>query len=319
LLPGGGCLRQVPVRRPGSSGPQTTFKELEHTNWERSAEAYAVGFGPVTVQTVGALLQSARAPAPGQRILDVACGPGFVAESIVETATERRWLGGDAVDVVAVDFARSMLEIAERRLAVTRGAQAGGASVSFVEADAESLPFDDASVDAVVCNYGVLHLSQPDTFLREAYRCLRPGGWLALSVWAPPEETEAFRLVLESVQVAGNPEVPLPEGPPFFRFGDPAEARRSLISAGFSPESVECTKVPQFWEVQDADELYQTFLNGTARSRALLEGQTPREERAVRRHMQGLLDGIMEGRPRRELSVPGVVSAGQKQKQGALL
>lgn len=97
--------RRLPGK-PAAVAGIGTFRELEHTNWERSAEAYTVGFGPLTRQTIPTLLAAARVPRPGQRVLDVASGPGFVAEAVLEAARGRRWQGPDAIHVVALDFAR---------------------------------------------------------------------------------------------------------------------------------------------------------------------------------------------------------------------
>lgn len=66
--------------------------------------------------------------------------------------------------------------------------------VEFRVADAHSLPFEDGSFDVVLSNLTVHHLGDPDKFLAEAFRVLRPGGRLAFTVWADLSKLEAFGL-----------------------------------------------------------------------------------------------------------------------------
>src|SRR5207302_5786133 len=113
-----------------------------------------------------------------------------------------------SADVTGLDFSSAMIAEARRR----------HPAIEFSEGDAEALPFDASAFDAVVMNFGLLHLARPDTAIAEAHRVLRPGGRYALTVWAPPEQAVGFGMTLRAIQEHGNPNVGLPEGPPFFRF-----------------------------------------------------------------------------------------------------
>jgi SAM-dependent methyltransferase len=110
--------------------------------------------------------------------------------------------------------------------------------IAFQEGDAAALPFAEASFDAVVMNFGLLHLAQPEAALADACRVLRPGGRYAFTVWASPDQAVGFGMVLRAVEELGVKDVPLPEGPPFFRFSDVAESRRALEAAGFHDVTV---------------------------------------------------------------------------------
>src|SRR5206468_11528033 len=85
----------------------------------------------------------------------------------------------------------------------------------------------------------------PERALSEAYRVLRSGGRIAFTVWDTPDKAIGFGIVLAAIQKYGDPNVPIPPGPPFFRFSDPEESKRALTAAGFS--NVVVTPVAQLW------------------------------------------------------------------------
>jgi SAM-dependent methyltransferase len=198
-----------------------------------------------------------------------------------------------------MDFSAPMIAQASRRFTAPR----------FVVGDAEDLPFRSDTFDAVVTNFGVLHLGRPDAFLLEAHRTLRSGGRLGFTVWAPPEETLGFGIVLKAVQEHGDPAVALPAGPPFFRFSDALEAIRSLEQAGFTGAAVQ--RVPQLWRLGNPDGLFQAMMNASVRTRGLLRAQTPETLKAI----QGALYRAVE-RQRRgdayELPMPAVLATAVK-------
>jgi len=110
-----------------------------------------------------------RAVGPGARVLDVATGPGYVAA--------RAAARGAAA--VGVDIAAAMVSLAARR----------HPELEFRQGDAEALPFADASFDAVLGNFVMLHLGRPEQAAAEFARVLAPGGRLALTVWDLPQRS----------------------------------------------------------------------------------------------------------------------------------
>jgi len=231
---------------------ESAFHDFERAGWERAAEFYADAFGRLTSQTADELIDAARVTS-GSRVLDVACGPGFISAAAALRAA----------DVTGLDFSAAMIARARRR----------HPSIQWRDGDAESLPFDAGVFDAVVMNFGLLHLARPDPAIAEAHRVLRSGGRYALTVWTPPDKAVGFGMVLKAIEQFGTTRVPLPEGPPFFRFSDPAEFRRSLAAAGFSDVSVR--ELPLTWTVPSADALWDAMCRGGVRTAAVLRAQTP--------------------------------------------
>jgi len=260
-----------------------SFRAFEHDGWQRAAAHYADTFGALTTETVGPLLDAAGV-GRGTRLVDVATGPGYAAAAAAAVGA----------DVVAIDFSSSMIAAARRRYA----------HVDFREGDAEALPLSDRSVDAVVMNFGLLHLGRPDTALAEACRVLVAGGRAAFTVWATPDQAVGFGMVLHAIEAHGRMDVPLPPGPPFFRFSDSSEFARSLAAAGFI-DPVART-VPITWRVASGEDLLNAFLRGAVRTAALLRAQSPAALDAIR---QTLTDSVGGGC---DLPMPAVLASATK-------
>jgi SAM-dependent methyltransferase len=132
-----------------------------------SAGNYAVV--GTTLQIVGENLCEALDLRAGSRVLDVAAGNGNAT-----LGAARRWC-----DVVSTDYVASLLDSGRAR------AQAEGHAIRFQEADAESLPFPDASFDAVMSTFGVMFTPDQDQAASEMARVCKPGGRIGLANWTP--------------------------------------------------------------------------------------------------------------------------------------
>ncbi len=151
---------------PATAQPDLrAVKARQQAAWS-SGDYAVVG---TTLQIVGEDLCEALDVRAGHRVLDVAAGNGNVA-----LAAARR-----GCDVVATDYVPALLDRARARAA------ADGLAMEFREADAEALPFDDASFDAVVSTFGVMFTPDQPRAAAELLRVCRPGGRIGLANWTP--------------------------------------------------------------------------------------------------------------------------------------
>jgi ubiquinone/menaquinone biosynthesis C-methylase UbiE len=142
------------------------IKQRQQGSWS-SGDYAVVG---TTLQIVGEDLCEALDLRPGSKVLDVAAGNGNVT-----LAAARRWC-----DITSTDYVPALLERARERAAAEHF------TVDFREADAEALPFPDASFDVVVSTFGVMFTPDQDKAAAELLRVCKPRGKIGLANWTPP-------------------------------------------------------------------------------------------------------------------------------------
>jgi len=209
--------------------------------WERHRRLLFEGQRPVS-EWLGDQVD----PRPGPTILELAAGPGETGF----LAAERVRPNGH---VISTDVSQGMVDAA-RRGVETRAL----ANVECRVMDAHHIDLPEASVDAVLCRFGVMLMPEPARVLREARRVLRDGGRLAYAVWGPPDRNPWLTLLVGAALQSGH----APPGDPFgpggvFSLAAP-EANRALVEpAGFSEVHVEeiagamrYDSFDEYWEVQ---------------------------------------------------------------------
>lgn len=265
------------------------FDEFEASAWEERVEGYAGFFGAVTGRLVAPLLDLAQV-GPGKRVLDVATGPGYVA---AEAARRGATVWG-------VDVAEAMVARA--------GAEHPG--IEFRQADAQSLPFEDAAFDAVVGNFGLPHFGRPERAVAEGVRVLAPGGRLALTTWDAPAEMRMFGVFLEAVGDAGaGPPDGLPPGPDVFRFADDEEFQRLFEGQGLG--DVEVRRVAFTHPVTSFEDFWRALQRGTVRMASLVLGQSEETRERIRVALERRL-GAYQADGRFDVPVSVKLGAGRK-------
>ncbi len=151
------------------------------------------------------------APRPGERVLDVATGTGLAA----------RRVAARGATVIGVDLGADLIEAARAAAAEAR------LTIDFRVGDAEKLPFEDQSFDAVISTCGVMFVRDPQTAATELARVCRKGGRLGLTTW-PADGTIAG---LFKIMKPYMPEPPSPPPPSPFEWGSREKVRQLLGSA----------------------------------------------------------------------------------------
>lgn len=222
--------------------------------WERAAPGWGKradairDFGmPVSVAMIeGVGLQ------PGQRVLELAAGPGdtgFMAAELVQP-------GGT---LLSSDGAEAMIEVARRR-----AADAGLTNVEFKPLDLEWIDLPTASVDAVLCRWGIMLTVDPEAAAQEIRRVLRSGGRAALAVWDKAESNPWATIPSRALMELGHGQPPDPDAPGPFALGGEGQLTELLEGAGFEDVTVKTVDVPRFYDrveqfVEDTLEMSPTF------------------------------------------------------------
>ncbi len=158
-----------------------------------AAEAYESKFVPAMFGEWAAYLVDAAGIAPGQTVLDVACGTGVVARAAAARVGERG-------KVVGVDLNPAMLAVAQRHRP----------DIEWRQADAAALPFADGSFDAVLCQAALMFFPDVAQALRELARVVSPRGRVAVQVWGRLESQPGYGpLVAVAARHAGPDAVSL--------------------------------------------------------------------------------------------------------------
>jgi enediyne biosynthesis protein CalE5 len=145
---------------------------------------------------------------PGDRVLELACGPGSVGLAAAPLVMPRG-------EVVMSDVVPEMTAIA-----AARAAEAGFTNVTTRELDLECIDEADASYDVVLCRDGLMFAADPRRAIREIDRVLRPGGRVSLVVWGSPESNPWLSLMFDAVTTETGFPVPPPGVPGPFSLAD---------------------------------------------------------------------------------------------------
>src|SRR5437773_4571856 len=232
---------------------EDTFHRFEHEGWERVAHKYDSVWSPLTRQFIPYLINAAEITT-GMSVLDVACGPGSVSDAV-------RKAGGIPT---GVDFSGKMIAIAQTTFP----------DLSFVQGDAQNLPFEDAGFDRVLINFGLLHLSRPEKGCAEACRILKSGGRFGFTVWAAPQENPGAKIVNDAIEAHADLDVQLPEGPPRYLYTEREECRKVLEEAGFDGNSVSYETHAVEWHLPTASYFFEAERDAGVRTAGLLARQS---------------------------------------------
>jgi SAM-dependent methyltransferase len=225
------------------STPDADSQRLEMLDrWERAAvgwrkranEVRASGM-PVSIRMIEHLgLQ------PGQRVLELAAGPGDTGFLAAELITP----GGT---LISSDGTEAMLHVAR-----DRASDLGVTNVEFKQLNLEWIDLETASVDAVLCRWGFMLILDPAAAARETRRVLRPGGRLAIAVWDDAARNPWATIPARALVARGLAEPPDPDAPGMFTLAGDGVVQELLEDAGFVDVAVETVAIGRSYPSVDA-------------------------------------------------------------------
>jgi SAM-dependent methyltransferase len=196
----------------------------------------------------------------GERVLDIGCGLGSTTiEAAKRTATSGAAFG--------VDISRPLLQRARRR-----AVDAGVENVEFLEADAQTYKFDEATFDAVISRFGLMFFDDPEAAFANIAKAVRPDGRLAVVCPGEPLQTEWIRTTFTAVAPhVGLPDLGPPGSPGPFMFADPDRLTATIRNGGFRDVSIDAVVRPV--RLGDNVEDVAAFITSLPEGRHLLAGK----------------------------------------------
>jgi SAM-dependent methyltransferase len=226
--------RSIVEQPDGRSDPRDELRARLHGMWSAVAGSWAghADYADARGAQVGERLLDLTLPQPGERVLELACGPGglgFAAAARVAPDGE----------VVMSDVAAEMTAIASAR-ADARGLT----NVSTCVLDLERIDQPDDAYDVVLCREGLMFAVDPARAAREIARVLRPGGRVGLAVWGPRERNPWLGVVLDVVSAQTGAPAPPPGVPGPFSLSDSDKLAGLLADAQLADVAVSELPVP---------------------------------------------------------------------------
>jgi ubiquinone/menaquinone biosynthesis C-methylase UbiE len=258
----------------------TDLNELDRQQraaWKRAAaawEKWQVELREATAAVSRAMVDGI-SPEPGQRLLELAAGPGETGF----VAAQRVLPGGS---LLSTDQSEEMVAVARRR-----AAELGLDNVEFAVIDAQKLDLDPASFDGVLCRFGYMLMGDPVSAFKGTRRVMRSGAKLALAVWDTPDKN--LWMAALPMQLVARGALPMPEegAPTPWSMADMAQLEQRLAACGFSDTRVQ--RIEFQYEFSSFDQYWEITLDLAAPLREAIDGLGAEQLDDVRRAVREVL------------------------------
>ncbi len=208
------------------------------------------------------------APTSGERFLDVATGTGWAARRIAARGSS----------VIGIDLGADLIEAATAYAAEAR------VPIEFRVGDAEALPFEDHSFDAVISTFGVMFASKPEAAAAELARVCKPGGRLGLTTWHAESAVAGLFKVMQPYM----PTPPVPPPPSPFAWGS-REYVQQLLGAAFDLHFETGTTVLR---EPDGSAVWELFVESYGPTKALAAALDPNRRVGLQRDFMAYHEGF---------------------------
>jgi ubiquinone/menaquinone biosynthesis C-methylase UbiE len=221
--------------------------ERVRKDWDSQANQWYARRDPMLAATrpIHEWLVEHLAPKDGQRVLEIAAGPGDTGFLAAKRLGKGR--------LVSTDISPAMVDAARKR-----GAELGVTNADYRVLDAQAMDFGDGSFDGVICRWGFMLMPDPAAAFRECRRVLVPGGRLVFAVFTGPDENPFASIPARILTQAGHlPPATSAWHPGILALADRTRVQALLDDAGFTSTHIE--GVDMTWTFATADD-YWTFL-----------------------------------------------------------
>lgn len=263
--------RSAPPPQGPAPDPVREMWATASVGWEEHA-----GYVDERGAAVTAAMLRRTAPRPGDRVLELACGPGGVGLAAAERV-------GPTGTVVLSDLVEEMT-----RIAATRAAAAGLDNVEVRLLDLAGLDEPDGAFDVVVCREGLMLAPDPAVAVAEMRRVLRSGGRLAVAVWGPRARNPWLGALFDAVTAVTGLPVPPPGLPGPFALADADGLSSLLTGAGLDDVGVE--EVAEPFHVASFDDWWRTVPALAGPLAAVIASLPPDLTDAIRAHAADALE-----------------------------
>jgi len=212
----------------------------------------------------------------GATVLDVACGPGTLALKIARVAGQ----------VHGIDFSPAMLAIFKKKIE-----DAGHGNITLHCGDAQTLPYPDARFDAAFSLFGLMFFPERRKGFAEIYRTLKPGGSIAITSWAPVDQSPAMLTMFGALR-AIKPELPQPQRA-VATLENPDTFKHEMEEVGF--KNVEIRLITKAFPVTTIPEFWESMVKGSAPIQMMKKGlgeQWPEKEKLALAYLKLALPTI---------------------------
>lgn len=212
--------------------------------WNLVATGYAETTMKVFEQYAAEAIAASRLK-PGAEVLDVACGPGTLGLMVAR----------EAGSVHGIDFSESMLAVFRQKIE-----QQGHGNITLHCGNAQALPYADATFDAAFSLFSLMFFPDRARGFAEIHRTLKPGGSIAVTSWAPVDQSPAMQTMFGALR-AIKPDLPQPQRS-VTTLENPDVFEQEMQQAGF--RSIEIRSVTKPYPVLSIPEFWEGMVKGSA-------------------------------------------------------
>lgn len=260
-------------------------------NWGAASRGYAENVAPFLMRAFADSLVERLGVDSSHHVLEVGAGSGALTEVLFPRVKS----------LLATDFAPQMIDVLRERMEA-----AGARNVRCAVMDGQALELEDSSFDAAACCFALMLFPKRDKGFAELCRVVRPGGRVAISGWAGPDEFEAFGIFLSALEAAFPDMPPPPSPPPVFRLSNPEVFKSEMEAAGF--RNVEVELVARDLEVKDFETMWKMLTVGAPPVQVLFDRVGPSGKERLRQQLREIVDERFGAGPIRLTNVATVGS-----------